>query len=44
LTYQTVPRTARVPEYGARAFQVKDKESSSIEAAFMTKHTKKELY
>jgi hypothetical protein len=44
LTYQTVPRTARVPEYGARAFQEKDKESSSIEAAFMTKHAKKELY
>jgi hypothetical protein len=44
LTYQTVPITARVPEYGARAFQVKDKESSSIEAAFITKDTEMEVY
>ncbi|KAK2986790.1 hypothetical protein RJ640_011015 [Escallonia rubra] len=30
----TVPRTASGPEYGARTVQVKDKESSNIEAAF----------
>lgn len=34
ITYKTVPRTASVPEYAARAFQVKLKDSSNIEAAF----------
>lgn len=34
LTYRTVPTTARVPEYAARAFHVKDKESNSIDKAF----------
>jgi len=32
MTYRTVPRTARVPEYGARTFQVNDTERSNIEA------------
>jgi len=34
MTYRTVPRTARVPEYGARTFQVKDTKRSNIEAAW----------
>jgi len=34
MTYRTVPRTARVPEYGARTFHVKDRERSNIEAAW----------
>lgn len=38
MTYKTVPTTARVPEYAARAFHVKDKESKSIDKAFI--HTK----
>ena len=35
MTYRTVPRTARVPEYGARTFHVKDRERSNIEAAWV---------
>ena len=34
MTYRTVPTTARVPEYAARAFHVKDNESNSIDNAF----------
>lgn len=37
LTHRTVPITARGPEYGARTFQEKDKESSNIEAALKCK-------
>jgi hypothetical protein len=33
MTYRTVPRTARGPEYGARTFQVKERERSNIAAA-----------
>lgn len=40
LTYKTVPTTARVPEYAARAFHVKDKESKSIDKAFFQKKKK----
>lgn len=36
-TYSTVPTTASVPEYGARAFHVNPKDSSNIEAAFSRK-------
>lgn len=35
LTYRTVPRTAKVPEYGARTFHVKESERSNIEAALL---------
>lgn len=40
MTYRTVPATARGPEYGARAFHVKDKASSNIEAALMNQERK----
>jgi hypothetical protein len=40
MTYRTVPRTARVPEYGARTFQLKDTERSNIEAACKTQKNK----
>lgn len=40
IAYKTVPRTARVPEYGANIFQVKDRESNNIEAAWLKRNKK----
>jgi len=43
-TYKTVPITASGPEYGAKTFHVKDKESSIIERALQTKTSMNKLH